>query len=405
MGRSLLCAPYFSSVVLAANALLHSGDDAAKKELLPGIASGETIATLAFTEESGKWDESGITIAATKAGDGYKLNGTKMFVLDGHTANLIIVAARTDAGVSLFRVDADAAGLTRTALATMDQTRKQAKLDFADTPATLIGTDGAGWSVLERVLDLAAVALAAEQVGGAQKVLEMAVEYAKVRVAVRPADRLVPGDQAQVRRHAARGRVGEVRRVQRRLVRLGAQRRAAIGGITGQGLLLGGVLPRRRREHPDPRWYRVHVGAPRAPVLQAGQVVRAAVRRPHLPPRAARAAHRHLSILLAAVAAVLVVVIALVAVGREAFTLGAQPKQAHFDLEEAVAFVADRLPDEVTAVLTYDDVRSILRWHLEYLRDRACPPAGTRPWAARSWSRTTRGSRGCWAAPTRPASR
>jgi alkylation response protein AidB-like acyl-CoA dehydrogenase len=182
MGRSLLCAPYFSSVVLAANTLLHSGDDAAKKELLPGIASGDTIATLAFTEESGKWDESGITIRATKAGDGYKLTGTKMFVLDGHIANLILVAARTDAGVSLFRVDADASGLTRTPLATMDQTRKQAKLEFADTPATLIGTDGAGWSVLERVLDLAAVALAAEQVGGAQKVLEAAVEYAKVRV-------------------------------------------------------------------------------------------------------------------------------------------------------------------------------------------------------------------------------
>src|ERR1044071_7851040 len=69
MGRSLLCAPYFSSVVLAGNTLLHSGDDAAKKELLPGIASGETIATLAFTEESGRWDEAGITIKATKAGD------------------------------------------------------------------------------------------------------------------------------------------------------------------------------------------------------------------------------------------------------------------------------------------------------------------------------------------------
>ena len=78
-------------------------------------------------------------------------------------------------------------------------------------------------------------------------------------------------------------------------------------------------------------------------------------------------------VLLAVVAAVLVLVIALVAVGRESFTLGAQPKQAHFDLEEAVEFVADRLPDEVTAVLTYDDVRSILRWHLEYLRDRGVP--------------------------------
>jgi hypothetical protein len=78
-------------------------------------------------------------------------------------------------------------------------------------------------------------------------------------------------------------------------------------------------------------------------------------------------------VVLGVVAALLVLVIALVAVGRESFTMGAQPKQALFDLEEAVEFVADRLPDEVTAVLTYDDVRSILRWHLEYLRDRGVP--------------------------------
>ena len=182
MGRSLLCAPYFSTAVLAANALLHSGDEAAKKAHLPGIASGETVATLAFTEPSGKWDEAGITMEATASGDGYTLDGTKMFVLDGHTADLIIVAARTAKGVSLFTVAGDAAGLTRTALSTMDQTRKQAKLEFAGTPATLLGTEGDGWKVLSTVLDLAAVALAAEQVGGAQKVLEMAVEYAKVRV-------------------------------------------------------------------------------------------------------------------------------------------------------------------------------------------------------------------------------
>ena len=182
MGRSLLCAPYFATVALAANALIHSGDDQAKKEFLPGIASGETIATVAFTEPSGKWDEAGITMAATKSGDDWKLSGTKMFVLDGHTADLIIVAARTSAGVSLFVVSGDAAGLTRTSLSTMDQTRKQAKLEFSDTPARLIGTDGAGWTVLSSVLDLAAVALAAEQVGGAQRCLDMAVEYAKVRV-------------------------------------------------------------------------------------------------------------------------------------------------------------------------------------------------------------------------------
>ena len=182
MGRSLLCAPYFSTVVLAANTLIHSGDDAAKAAYLPGIASGETVATLAFTEDNGRWDEAGVTATATSAGDGWTIDGHKMYVLDGHVAGLVLVAARTSAGVSLFAVDGDAAGLTRTALSTMDQTRKQARLEFAATPAVLIGTDGAGWSVIERVLDLAAVALAAEQVGGAQKCLEMSVEYAKVRV-------------------------------------------------------------------------------------------------------------------------------------------------------------------------------------------------------------------------------
>ena len=114
MGRALLCAPFFSTAVLAANTLLQSGDDAAKAKYLPGIASGETIATLAYTEPSGKWDESGITMEATKSGDGYTLSGTKSFVLDGHIANLIIVAAKTGAGTSLFAVDGDASGLTRT---------------------------------------------------------------------------------------------------------------------------------------------------------------------------------------------------------------------------------------------------------------------------------------------------
>jgi alkylation response protein AidB-like acyl-CoA dehydrogenase len=182
MGRALLCAPFFSTVVLAANTLIHSGDDAAKAEHLPGIAAGETIATLAFTEENGRWDEAGIEATAAADGDSWKITGTKMYVLDGHTADLLIVAARTGAGVSLFAVDATAAGVTRTPLATMDQTRKQAKVELADAPGTLIGTDGEGWATLERVLDLAAVGLAAEQVGGAQFVLEMAVQYAKDRV-------------------------------------------------------------------------------------------------------------------------------------------------------------------------------------------------------------------------------
>ena len=182
MGRALLCAPFFSSVVLAANALIHSDDDEAKAALLPGIAAGDTVAALAFTEENGRWDESGITVEATADGDGWRVSGTKMFVIDGHNADVVLVAARTASGVSLFWCPSDAEGLTSTALSTMDQTRKQARLDFDSTPVTLIGAEGGGWAVLERVLDLAAVALAAEQVGGAQMCLDMSVQYAKDRV-------------------------------------------------------------------------------------------------------------------------------------------------------------------------------------------------------------------------------
>ncbi len=187
MGRVLLCAPYFSSVVLAANAIMNAGTKEQQADLLPGIASGETIATLAFTEPNGKWDASGIEMVATGSGDSYTLNGTKMFVIDGHTANLVVVAARTEGtsgedGISFFAVDGDAGGLTRTALSTMDQTRKQARLDFENVSAQPLGDPGSAWPALSKTLDQAAVGLANEMVGGAQKVLEMSVEYAKVRV-------------------------------------------------------------------------------------------------------------------------------------------------------------------------------------------------------------------------------
>jgi alkylation response protein AidB-like acyl-CoA dehydrogenase len=182
MGRALLPAPYFSTVALATNALLHSGDDSAKADYLPGIASGDTIATLALTEPSGRWDLDGIELEAVEKDGAWSLTGTKSFVLDGHTASLVLVAARTSSGVSLFAVEGDAPGLERTALATMDQTRKQAKLEFSSTPGRLVGSEGGAGAVLSKTLDLAAVALAAEQVGGAQRVLEMSVEYAKTRI-------------------------------------------------------------------------------------------------------------------------------------------------------------------------------------------------------------------------------
>jgi alkylation response protein AidB-like acyl-CoA dehydrogenase len=182
MGRYLLCAPYFSTVALAANLLLVSGDDSAKRDYLPGLAGGEKIGTVALAEASGRWDEGGVTLQASGSGDSWTLTGEKLYVLDGHLADLILVAARSAAGVSVFAVEAGAAGFTAEALSTMDQTRKQARLTFSSTPARLVGTDGEGWSAISKMLDLAAVALAAEQVGGAQFVLEMAVEYAKNRV-------------------------------------------------------------------------------------------------------------------------------------------------------------------------------------------------------------------------------
>ncbi|MBI2169522.1 MAG: acyl-CoA/acyl-ACP dehydrogenase [Actinobacteria bacterium] len=187
MGKRLLCAPYFATVCLAANAVMNAGSDSQKKELLPGIASGETIATLAFTEPSGKWDADGIAMTYEPAGDGFALSGEKMFVIDGHNADLIVVVARKAGtsgteGISFFTVAGDAAGLTRTALETMDMTRKQAKLEFSGVPAELLGEEGSGWAALSKTLDQAAVCLSSEMVGGSQEVLDMSVEYAKVRV-------------------------------------------------------------------------------------------------------------------------------------------------------------------------------------------------------------------------------
>ena len=187
MGRVLVCAPYYATVALATNAILNAGDDAARKDLLPGIASGETIATLAFTEPNGRWDASGIEMVAKESGDGYTLDGTKMFVIDGHTANLIVVVARLegtsdDDGIGFFAVDGDASGVTRTALATMDQTRKQARLDFSGVAAKPLGSPGSAWPAMSKTLDQAAVCLCNEMVGGGQFVLDMSVEYAKERV-------------------------------------------------------------------------------------------------------------------------------------------------------------------------------------------------------------------------------
>jgi alkylation response protein AidB-like acyl-CoA dehydrogenase len=181
MGRVLLCAPFFASVVMAAELLKTIDDEQARKDYLPGIASGETIATVALTEDDGQWQPSSITLRAVRDGGSWRLTGTKMYVPDGLSAGLILVLARTDEGIGVFAVDGGTEGLSRQGLPTLDQTRKQARLEFAAVPARLLGEPGDGWTAAGRMLQVAAIGLAAEQAGGAQRTLEMAVEYAKLR--------------------------------------------------------------------------------------------------------------------------------------------------------------------------------------------------------------------------------
>ncbi|WP_328351033.1 acyl-CoA/acyl-ACP dehydrogenase [Streptomyces sp. NBC_00445] len=182
-GRSLLCAPFLASAVLATTALLRCNDEDARKRLLPGLASGELVGTLALTEDSARWDAAGVCLTARESTGSWRLSGHKTFVLDGATADVVLTVARTgDDGIGVFCVDGDAPGLTRTPLPTMDPTRRQARLDYDDVPATRLRAHGDdGWRLVSEVLDRAAVALAAEQVGVAGQALDMAVEYAKVR--------------------------------------------------------------------------------------------------------------------------------------------------------------------------------------------------------------------------------
>ena len=183
MGRALLPAPYFSSAILAATALLESADEAACRELLPGIADGSATATLAWVEKLGAWDITAqIDARATATTDGWSLTGHKTLVLDATTASLVLVVAATPAGPSLFAVVPGAAGMTSRPLKTLDSTRAFGSIEFDATPARLIGTDGAAAEVLQRTLQIAAVALAAEQAGTAERCLEISVEYSKLRV-------------------------------------------------------------------------------------------------------------------------------------------------------------------------------------------------------------------------------
>lgn len=189
MGRAVMPGPFFSSVVVGGVALLEGGSAAQQAELLPRLASGELRMSLAHLEASGRLDPDGIATTVTAEGGGFRLAGTKLFVPDAMGCGVFVVVAREPgstgpAGVRLVLVDATTPGVTVTPLKTMDQTRKLAEVRFegVDVPGDrLLGDPGGGWRLLERIIDRGKVALCAEMCGGAERVLEMSVEYAKVR--------------------------------------------------------------------------------------------------------------------------------------------------------------------------------------------------------------------------------
>jgi alkylation response protein AidB-like acyl-CoA dehydrogenase len=192
MGRAVMPGPFFSTVLQGGLAILEAGSAAQKKEWLSKISAGEAKATLAFTEPNARWDAAAVTVTARESSNTFTLSGTKLFVLDAHLADVLVVVARTregkrpEEGLSLFLVPRGARGVEVKLLPTMDQTRKLCEVTFADVPVgadALMGPKDGAWPPLSRVLDRATVALCAEMCGGAQRVLDMTTEYAKIRIA------------------------------------------------------------------------------------------------------------------------------------------------------------------------------------------------------------------------------
>lgn len=193
MGRFLLCSPFFATVALGVNALRVAGTQEQQTEYLPRIAEGSLTATLAHAGPSaalngGQWGAKAVDAVYAPQGDGFVLNGECRYVIDGHTADLLIVAARREGsvgedGIALFAVPADTAGVQREWTPTVDQTRHLASLRFekVQLPACSLMAENAA-PQLERMLDLARVALAAEQMGGAQEILDRSVAYMQERV-------------------------------------------------------------------------------------------------------------------------------------------------------------------------------------------------------------------------------
>jgi alkylation response protein AidB-like acyl-CoA dehydrogenase len=192
MGRRVMPGPFLSSVLLGGAAIAEAGSPAQRREWLPRIAAGEAKGALAWTEPSLRWDAAGIAMPARETSGGFTLSGSKLFVGDAHLAEILVIAARTrdgstmEDGVSLFLMPKDTPGLSVALMPTIDETRKLCEVRLDNVvlpPASLLGEKHEGWVPLSRVVARATVALCAEMCGGAQQVLDMTVDYAKLRVA------------------------------------------------------------------------------------------------------------------------------------------------------------------------------------------------------------------------------
>ena len=179
-GSALLCGPLISSGVLAAGLVQALGDEGQKNRWLPKLADGTCIATAALTGPGGGWTQTDVAVTAQAAGPSWRLSGQAAFVTHGQIAELILVVARTNTGIGVFAVEAGAEGLTSAALPTFDHTLRLADLTLADVMAERLGGDA--WPAVERVLDLARVALAGEQAGATRHCLTQTVDYAKTRI-------------------------------------------------------------------------------------------------------------------------------------------------------------------------------------------------------------------------------
>ena len=184
LGRALYCGPYFSSIVLGARSILNVGTDAEKEAMLPALATGDRRATLALHELNGSWDLDDVQCSCVEVDGELQLSGSKNLVVDGLTADVLLVVVREQngSGLSLASVSADARGLERCSLNALDPTRKLARLTFSSTPATRIGPAGGAADGIRQTLREACVVLAHESVGGAQQLFDAALEYTLMRV-------------------------------------------------------------------------------------------------------------------------------------------------------------------------------------------------------------------------------